>query len=216
MRLEKKYKLEKVIGSFFDPERDSVHVTSALLERDEKHPGRGFLVATNGASMVRVPVLLDDGDVPGLVPRRALEHARSLAKGKEPIILECGEQDVRTRDGARFARGDARDFPEWRRVIPALDQDEARRREEALAWALSEYTARNPESRFVLRLGINPTLLARLAEAAGEGQDGVELLVSLEPDVRRKRVLVLDPYRIWTLEPGGFAALAPARIKESE
>jgi hypothetical protein len=82
MRLEKKYKLEKVIGSVFDPGREAAYVTSALLERDEKHPGRGFLVATNGASMARVPVWLDDGDVPGLVPRRALEHARSISKGK--------------------------------------------------------------------------------------------------------------------------------------
>jgi hypothetical protein len=127
--------------------------------------------------------------------------------------LECGEQDVRTRDGARFARGDARDFPEWQRIVK-MDLDGEVRGEEALVRALAAYSEGHPRSRFVLRLGLNLTLLARLAEAAGEGPESVELLVPLELDSEKKRVLVLDPYRVRTWDAGGFAVLAPARVPE--
>jgi hypothetical protein len=212
MKLEKRFKVEKLIGSYLNSTKKTVYMKAALLERDPGKDEHGYLVATNECALVRVPVLLDDTDVPGLVPLEALKHARNLAKREPFITLRCEATEVRTADGVRFERGNSSDFPDWRRAVPDPYSGDG---EKALARALADCAELHPGVRFTLRLGINPELLVMLAEAAAAERGkakAVELLAELELDRHERRVKISAPYHLRLLDPGSRAVLMPVRV----
>lgn len=137
-----------------------------------------FLVATNGVSLVKVPVTgVDDNEVCGPIQADAFETARKLAKKAKSGIAEirCGREVLTFADGSttpRVSHGDAR-FPDYQRVIPARGDPRH------LDVALFEASKTNP-GPYTLRFGLDPTLLSEIAKAQGR-KGVVELEITIEP-----------------------------------
>lgn len=104
------------------------------------------MIATNGRMLAIVPVRADDGDVPGLVSRKALEEARKLdRKGKEiQVLLQETDQKI--------------------------GQDITIKRVVDLAYPFQkiEKTMQDAEDAISLtEISLDPDLLVRLADAMG-------------------------------------------------
>jgi hypothetical protein len=102
------------------------------------------LEATDSYMLVRVPVTLEDGDVPGLVPASALVEARKSADrlSGDVTLSVNGDVSYRTKDGAE--------------VHAPRPEGQFPRADELFPVELSTF-----------EIGVNPHLLAAAAEAMG-------------------------------------------------
>jgi DNA polymerase III sliding clamp (beta) subunit (PCNA family) len=148
MKLHKDIKIEKATST--DATRYAIN--EPYLEIVE---GKGTLVATNGMIMSMVPVEIEEGDVEGYVNQEAIKASRKTFKPRDVKTFKASGC-IQLFDGQTFPRnGKARDyqFPKFRQVIPKFDKP-------------------------TIKIGIDATLLARLAEAMGT--EGVVLEIQDE------------------------------------
>jgi len=114
MKIDKRYKVEKVIGN--DSTRD-VLCNPYLSTRD----GKGVMVATDGVRLACVPVERDEQDKDGHVSVRALNEARRQAGRTGTPEVICTEDTLTLLDGSTIPRKDQGKYPKWEQVVPAVD-----------------------------------------------------------------------------------------------
>lgn len=110
MKLPHCYEVWRVMTEF----PSKIPTDHALLEVTD---GAGTLVATDGRTLVVLPVEVDKEDTGGLIPGDAL----GMQETKDPE--EFPRQRMLTvRDGAAALPADpVGEFPDWRKVLPAPD-----------------------------------------------------------------------------------------------
>lgn len=113
-------------------------IQNAYLDCEDEQP---YLVATDGHILVAVPVEADKAEH-GFISPDALKAAR---KGKGDVISVSCNGNLALPDGQTFPRPDSQGvtFPRWRAVMPKADRP------------------------YVVKIGLNPTLLKNLADAMG-------------------------------------------------
>lgn len=170
-------------------DKTRVNITTVELVRE----GNGhFLVATNGVSLIKVPCSgVSDDEVCGPVQPEAFDIARKLAKkakkakkAKSSVAeIRCGRDLLTFADGSttpRVSHGDARfpdyqpRFPDYQRVIP---ENHDTRPLDAALW---EHSKKERSGPYVLKMGLDPALLAELVKAQGR-KGVVELTITIEP-----------------------------------
>jgi hypothetical protein len=109
MKYETSLKLEKVCAA---KNTRRYNITDAHLDAESSK-----LVATNGGSMVVLPVEVEPGDVSGPVPVAAIAHAR---KHKALGIKLNGAAETA---GLTVERTDRGRFPDYKAVLQALSTD---------------------------------------------------------------------------------------------
>jgi hypothetical protein len=114
----------------------------------------GVVVATDGHRLVAVPVETDPNDVSGYVSRELFKIARRKVK-LGPAAIEDRAEIMTT--GIVWPTEQAREFPEWRKVVPRWDE-------------------RTPGT---VTIALNATLLKGLADALG-GDGIVALTMKLD------------------------------------
>ena len=168
-----------------------------------------FLVATNGFSLVKVPVTgVDDSEVCGPIQANAFETARKLAKKAKSSVAEirCGREVLTFADGSttpRVSHGDVR-FPDYQPLIPANDDTRA------LDVALWEHS-KERSGPYVLKLGLDSALLSEIVKAQGR-KGPVELTITIEPPLveEKDRCNVRSPI---VLRYGdGIGVVMPGRV----
>ena len=148
--------------------------TVELVKEAEGH----FLVATNGFSLVKVPVTgVDDSEVCGPIQANAFETARKLARKAKSGIAEirCGREVLTFADGSttpRVSHGDVR-FPDYQPLIPTNHDTRP------LDVALWEHS-KERSGPYVLKLGLDSALLSEIVKAQGR-KGPVELTITIEP-----------------------------------
>ena len=167
MIIDKTYKLEKLTTGDDDDEGNSamryIHVTAD-----------GAAMACNGHALVKVPVEMQPGDVPGPITPDSLTYARKHTLGDFGALLIL-------KDGASVVTEDSTDLPrsiestakigeslqlELLRQAPESSQDDAAKWQRQLDASL----------KGAILVGLNPKLLAKIADAMGSG-DGVILAI---------------------------------------
>ena len=180
--------------------------TVELVKEAEGH----FLVATNGFSLVKVPVTgVDDSEVCGPIQANAFETARKLAKKAKSSVAEirCGREVLTFADGSttpRVSHGDVR-FPDYQPLIPTNHDTRP------LDVALWEHS-KERSGPYVLKLGLDSALLSEIVKA--QGRNGViELTITIEPPLveEKDRCNVHAPIVLKYLD-GGVGVVMPARV----
>lgn len=114
---------------------------------EQTAPGEGLAIACDSVALAVVPVILEDGDVPGLVEGRILSLARkALARGGNQYRAVLGAESITLADGSIHPRTMDCQYPDWRRIIPSLTPADL---------MVSPYIA------------VNPALLATIGKALG-------------------------------------------------
>lgn len=183
------------------------NITTVELVKEAKGH---FLVATNGMSLIKVPVTgVEDNEVCGPIQANAFETARKLAKKAKSGVAEihCGRDVLTFADGSttpRVSHGDMR-FPDYQRVIPANDDTRA------LDVALWEHS-KDRSGPYVLKLGLDAALLSEIVKAQGR-KGPVELTITIEPPhvEEKDRCNVHAPIVLKYLD-GGVGVVMPARV----
>lgn len=184
MQIHKAAKIEQCVSD----DKNRCVLTQPYLDiRD----GEAHVVATDGRCMAVVPVESQPGDVSGHVPVESLKTARKVWGRLTLNTLAVGESAVSVGDH-QWKRPELGTFPNWRQVIPSPEKDKTE----------------------ILRLGINPEYLARVAEAIGT--DGhVVLEIPVESQGRYKgqvlNAIVVRPSDKGAV-PGAFGLVMPVRI----
>lgn len=136
MKVDRKYEVERLCDG------SSRHADPWLT-------ADGFLCATNGRALVRIPGVASVGDAPGMVPTEALKAARKATRLSEVVLLCNGTVDVPGE--ASYRRPD----------VSPPDTDSV--------W---------PKDRQArVQIAIDPFLLADLAKALGAHKDERPCLV---------------------------------------
>jgi len=196
MKLSKKYKIEEAASK--DSSRPSINHIEITTHNDKP-----VAVATDGRMLAIVPVEMAEDDKPGMITVEALKRSRKFQKRvasrrsfryrrNEPdqIIpedIKLSETDVVFPDRASLPRpaiGETRPYPDWTKVVP------------------------DGKEHTTFKIGLNPSLLYKLAKAMGAGDGGVSILCK-SPDepmiVRAERdpdaLGILMPMRIHIPEP---------------
>jgi DNA polymerase III sliding clamp (beta) subunit (PCNA family) len=178
MKIPKNCKIEAVAST--DASRPVLH--APYLEVKD---GRGTLVATNGRSLVALPVEVTEHDVDGWVSIPAIVAGRKWAGKRDTVEIACNGSCTLP-DGVSFPRPLATPadapadyipsrFPNWRQVVPDKDR------------------------KTVLKVSFNPTLLMGLANALGSGE---QITLEFEDELNTIRV---------TGKGEGFGVLMPMR-----
>jgi len=156
MQIHKLAKIERCVST-----DETRHVlTQPYLDIQD---GEGRMIATDGKCMAVVPVDVDANDVAGHVPAESLKTARKVWGKLTLNTLAVGESAVSVGDYQWKRPLDMGKFPNWRNVIPSPEKDRTE----------------------ILRVGINPEFLSRVAEAIGAG-DLVNLEIPIETQGRYK------------------------------
>lgn len=156
-------------------DKTRANITTVELVKEAKGH---FLVATNGVSLIKVPVTgVEDSEVCGPIQAGAFETARRLAKKAKSGVAEirCGRDVLTFCDGStapRVSHGDTR-FPDYQRVIPSNDDTRA------LDVALWEHS-KDRSGPYVLKVGLDSALLSEIVKAQGR-KGPVELTITIEP-----------------------------------
>lgn len=114
MKLDHSHEIHRVLG-----ESGKYAIDCAMLEIED---GKGRLIATNGRVLVVLPVEVQEGDEPGLIPAEALGCDRP--DGVHPEDLCYFTRELRVSNGrATIERpaGASIEFPAWRKAIPPAD-----------------------------------------------------------------------------------------------
>ncbi len=185
MQIHKAAKIERCVS-----QDETRHVlTQPYLDiRD----GEARMVATDGKCMAVVPVDVDAADVAGHVPAESLKTARKVWGKLTLNTLAVGEASVSVGDYQWKRPVDMGKFPNWRNVIPSPENDRTE----------------------TLRVGINPELLSRVAEAIGAGEH-VILEIPVETQGRYKgqvmNAIVVKPSDKGAVA-GAFGLVMPVRL----
>lgn len=144
MKIDRSYK-----PWLLTPGEDSRPVLEcALVERiDESH---GALVVADGFTMGVFDVLLEPDEKVGLVKASYLKYARSVPTREAKSFtysLFITDDWVVMPDGSRHPQRQDMSYPEWRRIMPALD-------------AIKDAEPRT-------KIGLTPFLLDRIVKAMG-------------------------------------------------
>jgi hypothetical protein len=185
MQIHKLAKIERCVST-----DETRHVlTQPYLDIQD---GEGRMIATDGKCMAVVPVDVDANDVAGHVPAESLKTARKVWGKLTLNTLAVGESAVSVGDYQWKRPLDMGKFPNWRNVIPSPEKDRTE----------------------ILRVGINPEFLSRVAEAIGAG-DLVNLEIPIETQGRYKGqvlgAIVVRPRENCAVA-GAFGLVMPARI----
>lgn len=184
MQIHKAAKIEQCVST----DKTRYTLTQPYLDiRD----GEARIVATDGKCMAVVPVESEPGDVSGHVPVESLKTARKVWGRLAINTLAVGESAVSVGDYT-WKKPELGQFPDWRNVIPNPEKDKTE----------------------ILRVGINPEFLARVAEAIGT--DGhVVLEIPIESQGRYKGQ-VLNAIAVWPSDKGAvkgaFGLVMPVRL----
>jgi hypothetical protein len=149
---------------------------AALLEIDD---GKGTLIVTNGMAMAALPVEVEEGDEPGLIPGEALREEPAPVEeyyGEHVIYHKPATPDrsLRVSNGRAVEstvtereKNSPEEFPKWRGVLPP------------------------PDAPVAVEVMISATLLHDMAMAMGAISRGVKLRIPMPRDGQ-----VRDPIRV--------------------
>lgn len=87
MKIISDFKIEKCVAGKKE-EREGLKHIFIRRHKDDK----GYALATNGVVLVRVPVTLEEGDVPGALPPEALKYGRKVQEGSERVQIQLADQ----------------------------------------------------------------------------------------------------------------------------
>lgn len=164
--------------------------------------GKACMVSTDNHALVRLPVQVDHRDVPGPVSSEALEMARRLARSQRlaEACIECRAETLVLSDGTTLPRPACEKRIPLNDIWPRYDTAAAR-------LALGE-AVQQRGGPYVVRLGLSPELLARVARAANEGPAiYLDLVVEAGDD---GRAVVREPIQVRGPD-GPVALVMPAR-----
>lgn len=109
MKIHKDCKIEKAASK--DVSR--LVITEPYLDVENK-----AMVATNGAIIAVVPVVLSESDKSGHITDENLQAIRKTRN----YSAECSEDWIET-DNSKMVRSNLGNFPQWKNVIPPLDRE---------------------------------------------------------------------------------------------
>lgn len=192
-----------------DPTRSTLENVELVRE---SHGGKEthWLVATDGHSLVKVPVSGAEGDALGPISPDALDAARKIAKKAKSGVgeIRCGLDTLTLADGSilpRPKRPDGFSFPDYQRVIPP--PADLRHLDKALFEASKE----NP-GPYVLKLGLDAELLLQAVKAQGR-KGVVEILVTIQPPmVEEKDTCEVAGPLVLRAPDGVLAVVMPGRV----
>jgi hypothetical protein len=188
VKIEKHYRPELVVSKGKDA---SPLLTDPFLDAKNKR-----LVATNGAALVALPVVVDDGEASRYLACSLLKAARGLGEPEERA--EIRDEKV-VRFGVLWPTAQERTFPEWKKVVPKF--------------------ARGVEG--TVTFALNPSLLFAVAHAMGQ-DGGVALTIELGATEDNPTPILVQPLNANAKEFGllmpmkadgaGIPLLAPGQV----
>ena len=192
-----------------DPTRSNLQNVELVRE---SHNGKDtyWLVATDGRTLIKVPVSDAEGDALGPISPSALDAARKLARKAKSGVgeIRCGLDTLTLSDGStlpRPKRPEHASFPAYQHVIPPpadlrpLDK------------VLFEASKENP-GPYVLKLGLDAELLMQAVKAQGR-KGVVEIYVTIQPPtVEEKDTCEVTGPLVLRGRDGVLAVVMPGRV----
>lgn len=183
MQVPKTAKLEKAAS------RDQSRPVLTALNLRVDEDGNGWLEATDSYKAVVIPVGVDEGDTPGMIPAAVLPEARKLAARRESVSHVTVNGAAVLDNGATYERPVGK-FPD----IPQL----------------------RPDGYLDFEIGVNARFLLDIAEAFGGSVVKLRLaLDSQSGQPSNLRPILVEPSsaeRGMDATRGGWAILMPVRV----